>query len=188
MVAGPAADVGTAVSARRYVRSGASPAPRPRRRRALVAGALAVLLPVALAVGTWGLLRWQEARSDLEARAEATAVAEAFVLQYFTYDAAGVEDYADAIGAMLTTSARSAYDRDREAMTTLMEEIEQESSGSVHAAGVATLDDDAARVLVVVDSTSTSTLGEAQQALVVEVPLARVDGEWLVDGALEPVS
>ena len=55
------------------------------------------------------------------------------------------------------------------------------SQGEVLASGVATLDDDSARVLVVADANVKTVFDERQRHFRWEVSLVKVDGEWLVD-------
>lgn len=157
-------------------RAGAS-----RRLRTAMAAVLVLLLLAAVAAGVWGYSRWRSVEGDLEARADVVRAAETFVVQFNTYDTESIDDYAESMNDLLSTSARTAFESQIEDITTLISETGLESEGKVLASAVATLDEDSSRVLVVADAEATSQAGPVQRHFRWEVSLVKVDGEWLVD-------
>lgn len=151
------------------------------RLRTAMAAVLVLLLLAAVAAGVWGYSRWQSAEADLEARADVARAAETFVVQFNTYDTESIDDYAESMNELLSTSARTAFESQIEDITTLINETGLESEGEVLASAVAALDDDSARVLVVADAEATSQAGPVQRHFRWEVSMVKVDGEWLVD-------
>lgn len=146
-----------------------------------VAVLLALLLLVAVALGIWGYVRLGSADEDLDARGEVTRVAERFMVQFNTYDPEGVEEYTGTVNEMLSTSARTAFSEQIEDITTLIRETDLKSQGEVLVSGVASLDPDSARVLVVADAQATSQAGTVDRHFRWQIDLVKVDGEWLVD-------
>jgi Mce-associated membrane protein len=155
--------------------------------RAAMAAVLVLLLVAAVAVGIWGYTRLSAAEDELEARSAVVRVAESFMVQFNTYDPEGVDEYVESVNELLSTSAKTTFGKQLEDITTLIRETELESEGKVHASGVASLDQDSARVLVVADAEATSASGPVQRHFRWEISLVQVDGEWLVDD-FEPVA
>ncbi len=153
----------------------------PAGWRLPVAVLLAVLLLVAVVLGVWGYTRLDSADEGLDTRTEVTRVAERFVVQFNTYDPSGVEDYTSTVEEMLSTSARTAFSEQIEDITRLIRETDLESQGEVLVSGVASLDPDSARVLVVADAQATSKAGTVNHHFRWQIDLVKVDGEWLVD-------
>lgn len=151
------------------------------RLRTVLAAVLVLLLLAAVAVGAWGYTRWRSAETDLDARADVVRAAERFVVQFNSYDRESIDDYAESMNELLSTSARTAFDSQIQDITTLINETGLESEGEVLASAVAALDDDSARVLVVADAEATSQAGPVQRHFRWEVSMVKVDGEWLVD-------
>jgi Mce-associated membrane protein len=155
--------------------------------RTAMAAVLVLLLVVALGLGVWGYTRLSSVESQLDARSDVVRVAESFMVQFNTYDPENVDRYVDSVNELLSTSAKATFGKELEDITTLIRETELESEGTVHASGVASLDDDSARVLVVADAEAASEAGPVQRHFRWEISLVQVDGEWLVDD-FEPVA
>jgi Mce-associated membrane protein len=159
-------------------------APGPRRSRAVVVGVLVtllVLLLVPAGVAVWGFTRLSAAEERLAARADVVRVAEQFTVAVNNYDAASVEDYRADVGELLSTKFRAEFDQAMEDIVTQVREAQMSSDGEVLASGVATVDDDSARVLVVANSAVKTVYDERQRHFRWEVSLVKVDGAWLVD-------
>jgi hypothetical protein len=148
---------------------------------------LALLLVAAVAAAIWGRARLSAAEEELEGRADVVRVSESFMVQFNTYDPASVDSYAESVNSLLSTSAKTAFGKEIEDITTLIRETDLQSDGKVHASGVASIDDDSARVLVVADAEASSSAGPVQRHFRWEISLVKVDGEWLVDD-FEPVA
>jgi hypothetical protein len=151
------------------------------RARTLVAGLL-VLVIIAGAVAIAMLAqRRGEIEDALDARRDAARVAERFVVQFNTYQPDQVKDYTATLNDLLSTSAQTAFSNRIEDITSLITQTKLSSQGDVLASGVASLDRDSARVLVVADAETDSVAGATQRHFRWEVDLVKVDGEWLVD-------
>lgn len=158
-----------------------SPPGASRRLRAGVIGVLVLLLVAAVAVGAWSWTRYADAESALDARADVVRAAERFTVQVNQYDDESVEDYKASVSEMLSTKFRAEFDQAMEDIVGQVQEAEMDSEGTVLASGVATIDDDSARVLVVADALVKTVFDERQRHFRWEVSLVKVDGEWLVD-------
>jgi Mce-associated membrane protein len=158
----------------------ASPPPG-RRVPVAVFGLLALVLVAGVAVGVWSFLRLQEAEAELDARADVTRAAERFAVAVNNYDAASVDDYKTEVAELLSTKFRSEFDQAMEDIALQVREVEMTSRGEVLASGVATIDADSARVLVVADAAVSTVVDERQRHFRWEVFLVKVGGEWLVD-------
>jgi Mce-associated membrane protein len=153
----------------------------PGRLRVIMVVVLALLLVVAVALGIWGFSRLSEAESELDARADAVSVAESFAVSVNNYESASVDEYKSSVSELLSTKFRAKFDSAMEEIVAQLQEAQMESTGEVLASGVATIDDDSARVLVVSDATVATVADERQRHFRWEVSLVKVDGEWLVD-------
>lgn len=153
----------------------------PRRLRLIMVAVLALLLVVAVALGVWGFTRLDDAESELDARADAVSVAEQFTVSVNNYDSESVDEYKSSVSELLSTKFRAEFDSAMEDIVAQVQEAQMESTGEVLASGVATIDDDSARVLVVSDATVATVFDERQRHFRWEVSLVKVDGEWLVD-------
>lgn len=147
----------------------------------LVAALLALALVAALAVAVWSGTRLRAAEDRLEARSDVIRAAERFAVAVNNYDADSVEDYRSEVSALLSTKFRSEFESAMEDIVLQVREAEMSSTGEVLASGVAGLDDDSARVLVVADAAVETIVDERQRHFRWEVSLVKVDGEWLVD-------
>lgn len=146
-----------------------------------MAAVLVLLLVAAVAAGIWGFARLSSAENEIDARADVVRVAEQFAVAVNNFDSNSVDDYRSTVSELLSTKFRGEYDKVMEEMVTSVQEAEMESEGEVLASGVATIDDDSARVLVVSDATVKTVFDERQRHFRWEVSLVKVEGKWLVD-------
>jgi len=143
---------------------------------------LAVVTVVAVAVIAWSIttIRPVEAREDT--RQQVTRVAERFTAEYNDYDAtASLEDYQQTLGSLMTTKFRTRFEQSMADIGPAMRESEMRSTGDVLVSGVASLDQDSARVLVAADADVETVFGPRSRHFRWEISLVKVDGEWLVD-------
>ena len=152
----------------------------PRLSRA-TAAVLAVLVVVGAAVATWQFTELSAAEKEFDARADVARVAERFAVEVNNYDSSSVEDYESSVSSMLSTKFRTEFDKAMEDIVSQVQEAQMESKGEVLASGVATVDQDSARVLVVSDAAVKTVADELQRHFRWEVSLVKVDGDWLVD-------
>jgi len=146
-----------------------------------MAAVLVLLLVAAVAAGIWGFARLSSAENEIDARADVVRVAEQFAVAVNNFDSNSVDDYRSTVSELLSTKFRGEYDKAMEDIVTSVQEAEMESEGEVLASGVATIDDDSARVLVVSDATVKTVFDERQRHFRWEVSLVKVEGKWLVD-------
>ena len=146
-----------------------------------MAAVLVLLLVAAVAAGIWGFARLSSAEKEIDARADVVRVAEQFAVAVNNFDSNSVDDYRSSVSELLSTKFRGEYDKAMEDIVTSVQEAEMESEGEVLASGVATIDDDSARVLVVSDATVKTVFDERQRHFRWEVSLVKVEGKWLVD-------
>ncbi len=159
---------------------------RPRASRLVVTMgsvlAALVLVGALVAVAGWWVAREPgQAAARLDQRAEVTRVAEQFTVRVNNYDADSVDDYTESVGGLLSTKFRADFDQAMQDIVAQVQEARMESQGEVLASGVASLDDDSARVLVAADAGVTTVFDERQRHFRWEVSLVKVDGDWLVD-------
>lgn len=141
-----------------------------------------VLLGTGAAVAGWLVQREPgEALARLEERGDVTRVAEQFTVRVNNYSSESVDEYKASVGELLSTKFSGEFDQAMGDIVVQVQEAQMESEGEVLASGVATLDDDSARVLVVADATVKTVFDERQRHFRWEVSLVKVDGEWLVD-------
>jgi Mce-associated membrane protein len=157
---------------------GTTGSPRVRTVMAVVLALL--LLGSAVAAGVL-LDKRADVESALDARRDVVRVAERFTVQVNNYDSGSVDDYKASVGAMLSTKFRDEFDQAMEDIVKSVQQAKMDSKGSVLAAGVATVDQDSARVLVAADAGVKTVFDDRQRHFRWEVSLVRVDGEWLVD-------
>jgi len=143
--------------------------------------AVLVLLLVPAAAAVWGYTRLSAVEDRLDARADVQRVAEQFAVAVNNYDASSVDGYRSSVGQLLSTKFQGEFDQAMEDIVTQVQQAEMSSEGEVLSSGVATVDDDSARVLVVADATVKTVYDERQRHFRWEVSLVKVDGEWLVD-------
>lgn len=148
-----------------------------------MAAVLVLLLVAAVAVGTWGYTRLRSTETQLDARADVTRVAEQFTVAVNNYDTASADRYKADVSKLLSTKFKADFDKAMQDIVTQIQGAKMKSDGKVLASGVASLDDDSARVLVVADADVTTAFDQQglQRHFRWEVSLVKVDGRWLVD-------
>lgn len=149
-------------------------------RTAMVA-VLALLLVAAVAAGTWGYTRMSSAEDELEARADVVSVAEQFTVAVNNYDSESIDQYQSTVDKLLSTKFQGQFNEAMQDIVTRVQQAKMQSEGKVLASGVATIDDDSARVLVVSDASVKTVYDQRQRHFRWEVSLVKVDGKWLVD-------
>lgn len=152
----------------------------PRLSRAMAA-VLAALVVVGAAVALWQFTVLSDVEEELDARRDVARVAERFAVEVNNYDSASVEEYKSSVSAMLSTKFRTEFDKAMADIVGQVQEAQMESKGEVLASGVAALDQDSARVLVVADAAVKTVADERPRHFRWEVSLVKVDGAWLVD-------
>jgi Mce-associated membrane protein len=160
--------------------SGGSPV-LSRRLRHIMAGVLAGLLVVAGVAVAVFLVRLGDAGADIDTRSDVARVAERFAVEVNNYDAGSVDDYQSTVGDMLSAKFRGEFEKAMQDIVSSVKQTQMKSDGEVLASGVASLDDDSARVLVVADAEVDTTAGKRVRHFRWEVSLVKVDGSWLVD-------
>ena len=173
MVASPAARGDPGVS---ETDSGSMSVLRP------VMAAVFVILPVvAVGLAVYFSSRLGEVESNLDARGDAVQAAERFTVQVNNYDSNSVADYQESVASMLSTKFRDEFDKAMTDIVASVREAKMVSTGNVLASGVASLDQDSARVLVVADASVKTVFDNRERHFRWEVALVKVDGQWLVD-------
>ena len=157
------------------------PAEGTGRLRTAMAAVLVLLLVAAVAAGVWGFTRLRSAESELDARADVVRVAEQFTVAVNNYDSASVDNYKSTVGDLLSTKFRAEFEKAMEDIVAQVQQAKMDSEGKVLASGVATIDDDSARVLVVSDATVKTVFDQRERHFRWEISLVKVDGKWLVD-------
>jgi Mce-associated membrane protein len=148
---------------------------------------LGLLLVAAVALGTWGFVNWRSAEKELDARADVARVAEQFTMAVNNYDSGSIDDYQSTVEGLLSTKFKSEFNQAMEDIVAQVQEAKMASEGKVLASGVAAIDNDSARVLVVSDATVKTVFDDRKRHFRWEISLVKVDGEWLVDD-FTPVS
>jgi hypothetical protein len=120
-------------------------------------------------------------------RHEVVAVAEQFCLRVDAFDGDDPEGYRKLVTPMLTTKYKKAFDTEFDAVQKLGVQAGQKGKGTIVVSGVADMDEDSARVLVVHDNTITSQAGSTSRHYRWTIDLNKVDGKWLIDD-FTPVS
>lgn len=165
---------------------GPEPAPGDRfalspRVRTVMAAVLALLVVVSTIAVAVLIDKRGSVESALDSRRDVARVAERFTVQVNNYDSDSVDDYKSSVAAMLSTKFGDEFDTAMEDIVKSVQEAKMDSEGSVLASGVASLDQDSARVLVVADADVKTVFGARQRHFRWEVSLVEVDGEWLID-------
>lgn len=148
-----------------------------------MAAVLVLLLIAAVAAGIWGFTRLRSANAELDARADVAQVARDFTVAVNNYDTASADEYKSTVSDFLSTKFRSDFDKTMQDILTQFQGTQMKSEGKVLSSGVATIDDDSARVLVVADANVTTSVAKQglQRHFRWEISLVKVDGKWLVD-------
>lgn len=156
---------------------------RPRALR-LVAAVLAV----ALAAGLW-LWQMQERRSLEDSRAEdraAVAAAESETLAWASVDHRDVDAYVERVTSGATGEFLTQFEQSEQALRTLLADNQSVQVPVIPEDGVALLerDRDRALVLVAMDATVTNKATKQPQPRQyrLQVTMEKVDGRWLTSG------
>ena len=155
------------------------------RVRRVAAILLAVLIVLALLVLVLELVllrpRYRAALADQTARADVVRAAERFTAQVNDYDVASIDDYQATVGPLLSTKFRGEFEKAMQDIVVSVQEAKMKSKGEVLASGVASIDRDSARVLVVADADVETVIDQRQRHFRWQVSLVKVDDAWLVD-------
>ncbi len=146
-----------------------------------MAAVLVLLLVAGVAAGIWGFTRLRSAETELDARADVVRVAEQFTVAVNNYDSGSVDGYKSSVTRLLSTKFRGEFEKAMEDIVAQVQQAKMQSEGKVLASGVATIDDDSARVLVVSDASVKTVYDERERHFRWEISLVKVDGKWLVD-------
>lgn len=152
-----------------------------RGLRAAMVAVLALLLVAAVAAGTWGYTRLSAAQKELDVRADVVRVAEQFTVAVNNYDSASVDQYKSDVDKLLSTKFQAEFNQAMQDIVSQVQQAKMKSDGKVLAAGVSTIDDDSAKVLVVADADVKTVYDQRKRHFRWEVSLVKVDGTWLVD-------
>jgi predicted metalloprotease len=155
---------------------------RPGRRGlAVIAAVLFVLLVAGIAYAVVMATRVSAFDQEQRDRADAVGVAQQFALKMDNVDGAHMGSYARSIDKLLTTKARTRYQKVFAQVAQAYEQSHLTAHGKVLTAGVGEADSDSATVLVVHDMTAKSDQGTRLHHYRWSVKLVKVDGRWLVD-------
>jgi len=118
--------------------------------------ALAVLVLALLVTGGVLLSQWQEARAEDERRREVLRAATAEVVAFTTLDYRDIEPSVDRVLEGATGDFKEQFESSRPQLEQLSRDNESVSEGRVLKAGVVSMDEDSATVVVVADSQVTN--------------------------------
>ncbi len=149
--------------------------------RMAMAAVLVLLLVVAVAIGFWKFNQLRSTEQALDSRADVVRVAEQFTVAVNNYDANSVDQYQSRVSDMLSTKFRGEFQQAMQNIVAQVKQAKMQSQGKVLSAGVATIDNDSARVLVVSDATVKTVFDQRERHFRWEISLVKVDGKWLVD-------
>lgn len=121
-----------------------------------LAAALAVLVVALLITGGVLLPRWQDARAEDERRREVLRAATAEVVAFTTLDYRNIEPSVDRVLEGATGDFKEQFEASRTQLVQLSVDNESVSEGRVLRAGVVSMDEDSATVVVVADSQVTN--------------------------------
>ena len=121
-----------------------------------LAAALAVLVVALLVTGGVLLPRWQDARAEDERRRDVLRAATAEVVAFTTLDYRDIEPSVDRVLAGATGDFKEQFEASRSQLEQLSRDNESVSEGRVLKAGVVSMDEDSATVVVVADSQVTN--------------------------------
>ena len=163
-----------------------------RPRRPLLATVLAILLVLALVGGVVAgvLMRNRSAaiEADETSRAELVQAAARFTATWNTIDPKDPQGYVDAVEPLLSTKFRKDFTDNQSDVIGGIKQLGLSSSGKVlndadgiPLVGVADMDEDSAKVLVVSDSQRVSSGQPVLRHWRWELSMVKVKGAWLVD-------
>ncbi|MGH3342908.1 MAG: hypothetical protein ACRDPK_08500 [Carbonactinosporaceae bacterium] len=147
----------------------------------LFAGLSAVFVMLLVASGVFGM-KLREASED-EARREAVLhAARQEAVNFTTVSYKDIDTHVKRVLEGATGDLKSQYKAGVEDLRQLVTQNEAVSEGEVLSAGIVSMDDDSARVLVVADSQATNaSIPEGQtRHLRMQLELTRADDRWLV--------
>lgn len=147
----------------------------------VLAGLAVIALIAVVAEAAWLRPRHDEVEQERANRTEVLAAATRWATLANTYTPETFDDWMGDVGALLTTKFRGEFESQTEALRPTIQQIKLASTGTVLKAGVSSLDDDSAVVLVVADADTTSTMRNSERHFRWQVNLVKVDDEWLVD-------
>ena len=155
-----------------------------RGRGLVVAAVVALVVAVAAAVVALGqrgeVDDLEEERDD---RQEVARVASQFAEAYMTFDFEDTDKTAEAIADLVTEDFAAAFERAREPLRASFAELQTSTRAEVKEVFVGDVDDDKARVLVILDIDLTSSVVGDQgfKDFTILTDLLKVDGRWRVD-------
>ncbi len=154
----------------------------PTRSMTAVLLGLAVLALIAVVAEViWLKPRHDEVEERRADRAAVVSTAQRFMVQWNTFEPTALDDYRKRVTALMSTKFKTEFEATFEDVARVVEGAKMESSGTVLKSGVATLDPDSARVLVVADATAKTTADTRERHFRWQLDLVKVDGKWLVD-------
>ena len=145
---------------------------------------MAYLLAIAVVAG----LAWNDRRVSAEedAREEALAAAGESVEQILSYDYRAIEEDIDAAKELTTGALRVQYDKTAPSLLSQARQVRAIVQASVGSAGVISVDDDRAVVLLFVDQATVKQVGTEAEPTTridqnrVRVTMSKVGDRWLV--------
>lgn len=163
-----------------------------RQTRPRLATALAVLCALALVGGVAAGLWMRGRSSDIEAgntdRAEVVQAAQRFTVTWNTIDPKKVQEYVDAVAPLLSTKFRKDFTDNQSDVIGGITQLGLSSTGKVlndedgiPLIGIADLDEDSAKVMVVSDSQRVSGGQPVVRHWRWELTMVKVKDQWLVD-------
>jgi Mce-associated membrane protein len=160
-----------------------STAPKATNLRVvLVVTVVMLLILVVAAVFAFNQFRdHQQLQTADDDRASAVNTAQQFALRMDTFNGQKLKDYQTKVNAMLTTRAKGEFQQSFPAFEKVYQQGKAVGTGTVRAAGVETIDQDSATVLVIHDRLVKSTFGNQQQYLRWSIQLDKIGGAWKVD-------
>ena len=165
---------------------------RGRRTRPRLATALAVLCVLALAggivAGVWMKRESSTITADDTERAELVQAAQRFTATWNTIDPKDAQGYVDKVSPLLSTKFRKEFTDTQQDVIGGITQLGLSSKGKVlndeagiPLVGIADVDSDSAKVLVVSDSQRVSGGQPVLRHWRWELSMVRVKGQWLVD-------
>lgn len=143
--------------------------------------ALGVLVLALLVTGAVLLPRWQDARAEDDRRRDVLRAAAAEVVAFTTLDYRDIEPSVDRVLEGATGDFEEQFEASRSQLEQLSRDNESVSEGRVLEAGVVSMDEDSATVVVVADSqvTNKSTDEPQPRHYRLQLDLVLEDGRWL---------
>jgi Mce-associated membrane protein len=156
-------------------------APPATSRLGLVSLALIGLLVVLLALGVVLVSKWHDEKTNHDAYADALAAAKAETLAFTTLDYRNAQTSVDRVQKGATGDFGKQFSKQSKAILKLTRQNKSVSKGSVVSAGVVSMDQDSARVIVVADSkvTNKSSKKPVPRHYRLQLDLEKKDGDWL---------